>query len=205
MSTSTTEGTSPQEGEGTTPDVAALQEQLNAVIAERDTLKTQHRDLKNASKNVSELQKQYDALMAKHSTLEEEYTGFKTSLKQKATDSYLETALNAAGAHNAQRVKAMLDMSKLKIADDGTPDQASVADLIKALKTSDPYMFKPEGGEDTGNDQSSGGTSNKSLPEVKRAAEGQKTDAFKLALEAAKKDRKDPYAAIAAVLKQFGK
>jgi chaperonin cofactor prefoldin len=205
MSTSTTDGTTPQVGEGTATDVSALQDQLNAVIAERDTLKTQHRDLKNASKGVSDLQKQYDALMAKHSTLEEEYGTFKTSLKQKATDSYLETALNAAGAHNAARVKAMLDMSKLKIADDGTPDQASVAEAIKAIKTSDSYMFKPEGGADTGNDQNSGGTSNSVLPEVKRAAEGQKTDAFKLALEAAKKDKKDPYAAIQAVLTKFGK
>lgn len=205
MSTSTTDGTTPQVGEGTEDATKALQDQLNAVIAERDTLKTQHRDLKNASKNVSDLQKQYDALMVKHSGLEEEYTGFKSTLKQKAIDQTLETALNASGAHNAARVKAMLDMSKLKIADDGTPDQASVADLIKALKTSDPYMFKPEGGEDTGNDQNSGNTTNGVLPEVKRAAEGQKTDAFKLALEAAKKDRKDPYAAIAAVLKQFGK
>lgn len=203
MSEHNTEGTTPQSGEGAT-DLTALQEQLNAVIAERDTLKTQHRDLKNASKNVSELQKQYDALMAKHSTLEEEYTGFKTSLKQKATDSFIETALNAAGAHNAQRVKAMLDMSSLKIADDGTPDQAAVAAAIKALKTSDPYMFKPEGGDDVGNDQNSGGTSNKSLPGIQRAAEGQKADAFTLALANAKK-AKDPYKAIEEVLKQFGK
>ena len=114
------------------------------------------------------------------------------------------TALNAAGAHNAGRVKAMLDMSVLKIADDGTPDQAAVASAISALKISDSYMFKPDGGTDTGNDQNSGGTLNKSLPEIKRAAEGQRTDAFNLALAAAKK-AKDPFKAIEEVLKHHGK
>ena len=203
MNEHNTESTSPQNGEGTEA-LVALQEQMNTVIAERDTLKMQHRDLKNASKNVNELQKQFDALTTKHSALEEEYTGFKSTLKQKSTDSYIETALNAAGAHNAGRVKAMLDMSVLKIADDGTPDQAAVASAISALKISDSYMFKPDGGTDTGNDQNSGGTLNKSLPEIKRAAEGQRTDAFNLALAAAKK-AKDPFKAIEEVLKHHGK
>lgn len=182
--------------------VEKLQEQLNAAIAERDTLKTQHRDFKTASKNVSEVQKQYEELLTKHSALETEYTTFKTSQVQKTTDAHLQTALEASGAHNAMRVKAMLDLSALKIADDGTPDQPAVAAAIKALKTSDPYLFKPEG--DEGNVESSGSTT-KSLPvQVKRAADTQSTDAYKLALAEARK-AKDPYKAIEDVIKRFGK
>jgi len=203
MSEQSTNGSADQSnGEG--PDVKALQEQINSLIAERDTLKTQHRDLKNASKSAVDLQKQYDTLLDKHGKLEEEYTGFKTQLKTKSTDSYLKTALEAAGAHNVDRVKAMLDTSTLKIADDGTPDQASVAEAIKALKTSDPYMFKPDGGSDTGNDQKSGDTSKKVLPDVQRAARATGTDAYKEALEQARK-AKDPFKAIQEVIDKFAK
>jgi hypothetical protein len=203
MSDPSTNGSADQSnGEG--PDVKALQEQINSLIAERDTLKTQHRDLKNASKSAVDLQKQYDTLLDKHGKLEEEYTGFKTQLKTKSTEGYLKTALEAAGAHNVDRVKAMLDTSTLKIADDGTPDSASVAEAIKALKTSDPYLFKPEGGADSGNDQSSGDTSKKLLPDVKRAAQAQGTDAYKLALEQARK-AKDPFKAIQEVIDKFAK
>ena len=191
----------------TSADVASLQEQLNAAIAERDTLKTQHRDLKAASKGTTELQKSYEELQTKYSTLTDEFGSFKTSLKQKLTDTHIQTALDASGAHNAERVKAMLNLSTLKIADDGTPDHVSLADAIGALKTSDPYMFKPEGG-DVGKVETSGSTTNttsSALPEVKRAAHDATKDAFALALAEAKKDRKDPFGAIQKVLDKYGK
>jgi soluble cytochrome b562 len=184
-------------------DVTALQEQLNAVIAERDTLKTQHRDLKNASKNVTDLQKQYDELLSNHSKVQEEFTSFKTGIKQSRTDTFIKTALDASGAHNADRVKAMLDMSALKIADDGTPDQVALGEAINALKTSDSYMFKPEGSTDTGNGQSSGSTTTVLLPEVKGAVNSTAKSAFALELEAARKTKS--FDAIQKVIDKFGK
>jgi len=206
MSTSTT-GSTDQTTTSADVDVEALRDQLNAVIAERDTLKTQHRDLKMASKGATELQKLYDELQTQHSTLTNEFSSFKDSLKQKMTDTHIQTALDASGAHNAERVKAMLNLSTLKIADDGTPDSVSLGEAILALKTSDPYMFKPEGG-DVGKVETSGSTTSttgSSLPEVKRAAHDSSKDPFKLALAEAKKDRKDPFGAIQKVLDKFAK
>lgn len=203
MSESTTGGNDQTKTVEGSAEVSALQEQLNAVIAERDTLKTQHRDLKNASKNVTELQKQYDELLSSHSKVQEEYTTFKTGIKQSRTDTFIKTALDASGAHNADRVKAMLDMGTLKIADDGTPDQVALAEAINALKTSDSYMFKPEGGTDTGNDQNSGSTTNVSHPEIKSAASSSTKSAFALELEAARKTKS--FDAIQKVIDKFGK
>ncbi len=205
MSESTTGGNDqPKTVEGAdNNEVSDLQLQLNAVIAERDTLKVQHRDLKNASKNVTGLQKQYDELMSAHSKVQEEFDTFKTGIKQSRTDSFIKTALDASGAHNADRVKAMLDMSALKVADDGTPDQVALGEAINALKTSDSYMFKPEGGTDTGNDQNSGGTTNVLHPEIKDAARSTTKSAFALELEAAKKTKS--FDAIQKVIDKFGK
>lgn len=207
MSTSTP-GSTDQTVTSADVDVEALRDQLNAVIAERDTLKTQHRDLKMASKGATDLQKLYDELQTQHSTLTNEFSSFKDSLKQKMTDTHIQTALDASGAHNAERVKAMLDLSTLKIADDGTPDIVSLGDAILALKASDPYMFKPEGGAEMGKSETSGSTTSttgSSLPEVKRAAHDSTKDPFKLALAEAKKDRKDPFGAIQKVLDKFAK
>lgn len=200
MTESTTGGTD-QTKTGEASDSVKLQEQLNAAIAERDTLKTQMRDLTSAAKGAKDLQKQYDELLTKHSKLTEDFEGFRGTVKQKAIDSHVQTALDASGAHNASRVKAMLDMSKVEIEDDGAIDPESLAAAITALKTSDPYLFK----EQTGNaDQSSGITTEKQLPGVKPAVGDKTGDAFKTALEAAKK-AKDPFKAIEDVMTKYGK
>ena len=178
-------------------------QELDAVIAERDTLKTQIRDLKNASKGFTDLQKAHDALQASFGSLQADHETFKTSVKQAKVDTHIQTALNASGAHNPARVKAMLDMSKLQIADDGTIDQESVLTQINALKTSDAYLFKPEGTAE-GNQQSSTPGTDPKLPGVQRAAQGFSTDAYKEALLQARK-AKDPFKAIEEVIEKFRK
>lgn len=193
-------------GDDAAAKVADLQTKLDAAIAEKDTLGTQLRDLKNANKNAGSVQEDYTKLLAKHSRLEEEFTGFKTTIKTNAVTATLKTALDAAGAHNPERVKAMLDMSKLQVADDGTIDQALIATQITALKVSDSYLFKdpdPKGNEGKGQN---GGTSiTGQLPNPARAA-GQTgdQDAYKLALKDAQK-AKDPFKAIEEVMKKFAK
>lgn len=201
MSESTPGGTDQNQTGEAAVDIVKLQETLNAAIAERDTLKTQLRDLSSASKGTKDLQKQYDELLTKHSKLNEDFEGYKGTVKQKAIDSHVQTALDASGAHNAARVKAMLDMSKVKIADDGTVDHESLAAVIKALKESDPYMFKEQQGNGEGQ-MNSGTTTTKQLPGVSTAAADKSGDAFKLALEAAKKS-KDPFKAIEEVTEKY--
>lgn len=203
MSESTTGGADQTKtGEVADVDVVKLQETLNAAIAERDTLKTQLRDLNSAAKGAKTIQSQYDELLTKHSQLQEEYSGFQTSVKQRAIDAHVQTALDASGAHNAARVKAMLDMSKVKIADDGTVDHESLAATIKTLKDSDPYLFKEPAGNGQ-ESQTSGTTTVAKLPGVSPAAGDKQGDAFKLALEAAKK-AKDPFKAIEEVIAKYG-
>ena len=205
MSESTTGGTDQTKTGEVAVDAVKLQETLNATIAERDTLKTQLRDLSSASKGAANLQKQYDELLTKHSKLNEDYEGYKGTVKQKAIDSHVQTALDASGAHNAARVKAMLDMSKVKIADDGTVDIETLAAAITTLKTSDPYLFKEQQGNgQDGQTKNSGSTTEPQLPGVKPAVGDKGGDAFKLALEAAKK-AKDPFKAIEDVLSKYGK
>lgn len=188
--------------ENSGPTIESLQAELDKAIADRDTLKTRVRDLETTSKGATELQKAYDELLTKHSTLAEEFTGYKTEVKRSKTTQHLQTALEASGAHNAQRVLAMLDVSKLKIADDGTPDSKALADELNALKTSDPYLFKEV--KDSGNEQSSGDSTKKLLPDPKGAVQTKTADAYKEALDQARK-AKDPYKAIQEVMIKFGK
>lgn len=202
MSDSTTGGTDQTQNGEATVDTVKLQETLNAAIAERDTLKTQLRDLKSASKSSTDVQKQYDELMTNHSKLQETFDGYKATVKQNAVDTHVQTALDASGAHNAARVKAMLDMSKIKIADDGTVDQPSLAEAINVLKSSDPYLFKGEAGNEQST-QASASTTTGQLPSVKPAAGSKSGDAFTIELEAAKKSR-DPFKALEELQKKYG-
>lgn len=202
MSESTKEGTNPN-GEEVNVELTKVQDTLNAAIAERDTLKTQLRDLNSASKGAKALQTQYEELQTKHSTLQSEFDGYKGTVKQTAIDSHVQNALDASGAHNASRVKGMLDMSKVKIADNGTVDKESLATQINALKETDSYLFKKE--ENLGNAAPglTPGTPS-TLPSVKPVVGDKSGDAFKLALDAAKK-AKDPYKAIEEVITKYGK
>jgi Phage minor structural protein GP20 len=192
MSTETTENTE---------SITELQAKLDQVIAERDTMKTKVRDLEAASKGAGDLQKTYDELLDKHSKLTEEFGTYKSTIKQEKTNTHLQTALEASGAHNPARVLSMLDLSKLKIADDGTPDSKALADELNALKTSDPYLFKEV---QAGNEESSGASTKKQLPDPKGAAQIKTADAYREALEVAKK-AKDPFKAIQEVMQKFGK
>jgi septal ring factor EnvC (AmiA/AmiB activator) len=202
MDQGTTGGTNQQNGEGV--DIEALKADRDAIIAERDTLKTQLRDLKNASANVSKLQEERDALLTKTTQLTEEFNAYKGQIREERVNTHIQTALEASGAHNPARVKQMLDMSKVQIADDGTIQQESLVKVINELKQTDGYLFKTTktvGNEQT---QNSGNTTSSSHPGVKNAADNT-GDAFKIALENARKDRKDPFGAIQKVLDSYSR
>lgn len=60
-------------------------------------------------------------------------------MAQVRLDNAIETGLTAAGAKNAKAVKALLDVSKLKLGDDGKV--SGLDEAIKAIQKSDAYLF----------------------------------------------------------------
>lgn len=117
-------------------ELAALNEQLEA----RD------KDIAELSKqtgNSAELQTQLQELQDKYQTETESLTAKVTETKR---DSAIELGLIKAGARNVKATKALLDLEKLEISEDGS--LKGLEDQVKALNESDSYLFGT--GESTG-------------------------------------------------------
>lgn len=67
-------------------------------------------------------------------------------------DSAVDLLLVQAGARNVKAAKALLDLSKAKLKDDGSIDGVD----IEGLKKSDPYLFTVETNKDTGDGHDGG-------------------------------------------------
>lgn len=109
--------------------VADLQKQL----ADRD------KDIAGLKKSAGDnetLTKQLSDLQGKYKTDTESLSA---KLKQSALNAALDLGITKAKGKNATAIKALLDMSKLALKDDGTVDGLDVA--IEGLKKSDGYMF----------------------------------------------------------------
>jgi chaperonin cofactor prefoldin len=180
-----------------------LNAKLNETVAERDKLRVKLRNLEKTAGEAQTLKAQYETLLVERSTLETQFNDFKSAVRQKEVDSHVSTALDAAGAKNASTVRKLLDLGAIKFGDDGQVVQESVAEMINAVKTTDPYLFK-EVEEDPKKGTSSSTTVGQP-PDIKRAADSLKASSFELDLAAARKDSKDPFGAIQAVLKKHGK
>lgn len=194
VSESTNGGGSPN------PEVTAeafneLKTQLDAVIAERDELKKQTRDTKSKAGDAKKLESENAELLAKVSELQSQFEGFKTKVKGEKTSSAIQTALKDAKAHKPDVVAKLLDMTALKVAEDGTPDGETLTKAIEAMKTSDPYLFATE--------QAAGGKQME-LPGIAKPGKSNSPDGYLAALEEAKK-AKDPFKAIQEVMVRFGK
>lgn len=116
---------------------------FNEVNEENKTLKKsvtdrdkQLEDLKKSSGDNAELKKQIETLqqqnVAQQKTHDEELAKLKL-------DNAVEIALSGSKAKNGKAVKAMLDMSKVKMGEDGK--LSGFDEQIEALKKSDGYMF----------------------------------------------------------------
>lgn len=183
----------------------ALQAQLNDAVKERDDAKGRLRELGKTDETLKTLRGELSTLMADKSKLQEEYEGFKQTVKKKEIDTNLATALAAAGAHNPETVKRLLDLEKIKFDETGSVDPKSISEMIAEVQKTDSYLFKEAPKEDAGKSvPSSTPTTGPTLPNVKPAAQGEQADAFKAALEVAKK-AKDPFKAIEEVMTQFKK
>ena len=63
----------------------------------------------------------------------------KAELAQLRLDNAIDAALTAAGAKNGKAVKALLDVSKVKLGEDG--ELTGWDDQLKAIQKSDAYLF----------------------------------------------------------------
>lgn len=130
----------------------ASQEELKAyvekskydeAVEENKTLKTQVTDrdkqletLKASAGDNEELKKQIETMKQQNADQEKAH---KAELAQLRLDNAIDTALTAAGARNTKAVKALLDVSKVKLGEDGK--LSGWDEQLAAVRKSDAYLF----------------------------------------------------------------
>ena len=113
------------------------------IAEENKTLKTQVTDrdkqletLKASAGDNEELKKQIEAMKQQNADQEKAH---KAELAQIRLDNAIDAALISAGAKNGKAVKALIDVSKVKLGEDGK--LTGWDDQIKAVQKSDAYLF----------------------------------------------------------------
>ena len=113
------------------------------VVEENKTPKTSVSDrdkqletLKAPAGDNEELKKQIETMKQQNAEQEKAH---KAELAQLKLDNAIENALTVAGAKNSKAVKALLDVSKVKLGEDGK--LTGWDDQIKAIQKSDAYLF----------------------------------------------------------------
>lgn len=106
---------------------------LKKSVSDRDK---QLEDLKKSSGDNTALQQQISDLQKQNADQQKAHDEELAKLK---LDNAVEIALSGAKARNGKAVKAMLDMSKVKLGEDGK--LSGFDEQIEALKKSDAYMF----------------------------------------------------------------
>ncbi len=106
---------------------------LKKSVSDRDK---QLDDLKAASGDNAELKKQIETMKQQNAEQEKAH---KAELAQLKLDNAIDAALSAAGAKNGKAVRALLDVSKIKLEEDGK--LTGWEEQIKAVQKSDAYLF----------------------------------------------------------------
>ncbi len=113
------------------------------VVEENKTLKQSVSDrdkqldmLKAASGDNEELKKQIETMKQQNAEQEKAH---KAELAQLRLDNAIDTALTAAGAKNGKAVKALIDVSKVKLGEDGR--LSGWEEQLAAVQKSDAYLF----------------------------------------------------------------
>jgi len=117
-------------------ELAEENKTLKKSVSDRDK---QLDDLKAASGDNEELKKQIEDMKKQNADQEKAH---KAELAQLKLDNAIDAALVAAGAKNGKAVKALVDVSKVKLGEDGK--LTGWADQIKALQKSDSYLFNQQ-------------------------------------------------------------
>lgn len=134
------------------------------------------KDLQVKAGLSEEYKAQIDKLNAESVKAQE---AFNAQIKKMKMDTAIETALNGAKAKNLKATRALLDESKLLLADDGSV--TGLNEQIEALKKDNDFLFgeneqpgsKPQWGGGTktgGNGGSAGGTGNALLDKMLASA-----------------------------------
>lgn len=116
----------------------AKNDELKALKAERQTAQAELDKLKADNANNAELVKQLDELKAAQAKREKEYAA---QVEQMKLDAAVDRALIAAKAKNTKAARVLLDMNAVKL--DGETI-SGLDEQIKALKTSDGYLFEQD-------------------------------------------------------------
>lgn len=111
-------------------------EEAKQLKSEVATLKSEFEKLKESNAE-NETLKQEIATMQKESEKREK--AYKKDLHTQRVNSALDLALVSAKAKNVKAVKVLLDLEKTELNDDGTIK--GLDEQLKALETSDPYLF----------------------------------------------------------------
>lgn len=122
-------GLTEEQAEKVLAEIAELQK----TVKERDK---QLADLQKAAKGNDELQKQIADLQKQNAEQEKAH---QAELSQVKLNNAIDNALAAAGAKNNKAVRALLDLSGVKLEEDGK--LAGFAEQLEALQKSDAYLF----------------------------------------------------------------
>lgn len=123
-----------------------LDEEASKVTALQTQLSDRDKDIKALQSKAdkgSDLEKQLSELQTKYTDAESTY---KKQLDAMKLDNAIDTALSKAKARDLVSVKAHVDMSKLKIKDDGSLDGLDLTELQKSKA----YLFEIEKTDDEG-------------------------------------------------------
>lgn len=102
----------------------------------KTTLEGQLEALKNSTGDVDSMKKQIETLQAENKTKDEAHAA---EIKQLKIDAAVDKALSEAKAKNPKAVKALLDLDKAELADDGTVKGLDA--MIKALTEAEDSKF----------------------------------------------------------------
>lgn len=141
---------------------------LKQSVSDRDK---QLNDLKKSSGDNAELKAQIEELQKKNT---EQAKAHAAEMAQLKLDNAVDTALTAAGAKNSKAVKALLDMSKVKLGEDGK--LSGWDEQISAVQKSDSYLFNAKQSANKGIKGFNPGKSDDVKP-------GTKVDMSKMSLE----------------------
>lgn len=129
-------------------EVSAAKQQAEKDVTDRDK---QIEDLSKTAGLSEDLKKQIEQLQTDNKTAAAQH---ESDLKQIKVDNAITAVLNGK-VHNEKVVTGLLDKTKLVMTDDGK--LVGLDEQLTALKTSDAYLFKPEGGGQGGQGGAQGG------------------------------------------------
>lgn len=174
-------------------DIKTLQANYKSAVSSRDKYKQQVRELEEAVKGSAELQSKLAEIEKELETKSNELTSIKEGQKQKALESALSTALEAAGAKSISTVMKLIDKAKIQFNEEGNVSSDTIEAAVKEVMSSDPILFgdiDPKKAQNNGQEFLD--------PGVKRAGEGGTEGAYQKEIKAAKNQKE-----IMAVMKKY--